>query len=272
MPWITAKFSPGFSHDHTTWRTVIERDGTLVQLVQICRVDPKEERLEEYGVIVSSEQIAELDRLIACTDFDRVALQARIYHVDDIELIEIKVEDAAGSRVFGAPLQTWNHNKNFEAFAKSTPKFFKNHPEYADITGPVLLWEFIESISPYGSQGRNSIDCIARVAEIPYKLPELLRITARARADAIHLREGEPPVLEIKRGLFRMGALGCLRPDDAYEWLAMHASEADLSRFKDRGVVSFSHRTEESFVWQFMAFRESGGVRLEIRRVNDSAT
>ena len=103
------------------------------------------------------------------------------------------------------------------------------------------------------------------MAEISCTLSDLLHSVAQRRADAIHLHEGEAPVLEARRQLLRMDG-PCLKSGDTYAWLAMHASEDDLSRFRDSGMVCFYHRTEESFVWQFMAFKESDHVRLEIRR------
>jgi Tfp pilus assembly pilus retraction ATPase PilT len=101
--------------------------------------------------------------------------------------------------------------------------------------------------------------------EIPYTLSNLLHSVARHKGDAIHLHEGEVPVFEVKRQLLRTEG-PCLKPGDTYAWLAMHASEEDLARFQSSGVNCFYHRTEESFVWQFMAFKENGHVRLEIRK------
>lgn len=73
MPWIFAKYSPGFSMDLTSWETTIEEDGALTQVVHIARFEPEiEQRMESHFAQLSPEQIGRLRDLIAETNFDAV--------------------------------------------------------------------------------------------------------------------------------------------------------------------------------------------------------
>jgi len=101
-------------------------------------------------------------------------------------------------------------------------------------------------------------------AEIGYTLAGLLKQLTSRRGEAVHLHEGESPVLEIKRTLQKIEG-AALRPGDTYALLAIHASEEDLLAFQTNGLACFYYRAQDS-VFQFMAFRESGQVRLEIRK------
>jgi len=101
-------------------------------------------------------------------------------------------------------------------------------------------------------------------AEIGYTIADLLKQVTSRRGEAVHLHEGESPVLEIKRTLHKIEG-PALKPGDTYALLAIHASEEDLLAFQNSGLVCFYSRAKEA-VFQFMAFRESGHVRLEIRK------
>ena len=108
-------------------------------------------------------------------------------------------------------------------------------------------------------------ECMAQF-KISYTLLDLLTVLVKQRGDAVHLHEGESPVLEVKRVLRRVEGPR-LEPGDTYALLAIFASEDDLLQFQNNGFVCFYHRFQESFVFQFMAFRENGHIRLEIRKL-----
>ena len=99
-----------------------------------------------------------------------------------------------------------------------------------------------------------------------YTLSYLLTILVKQRGEAVHLHEGESPVLEVKRFLRRVEGAR-LEPGDTYALLAIFALEDDLLQFQNNGLVCFYHRFRESIVFQFMAFRENGHIRLEIRKL-----
>ena len=101
-------------------------------------------------------------------------------------------------------------------------------------------------------------------AEIGYTVADLLKRLTSRRGEAVHLHEGESPVLEIKRTLQKLEG-PALKPGDTYALLAIHASEEDLLAFQTSGLACFYYRAGDS-VFQFMAFRESGHVRLEVRK------
>ena len=102
-------------------------------------------------------------------------------------------------------------------------------------------------------------------AEIAYTIADLLLRLISQRGDAVHLHDGESPVLEIKRSLHKIEG-PALKPGDTYALLAIHAPEEDLRAFQSDGLACFYHRVQDS-VFQFMAFRESGHVRLEMRKL-----
>jgi Tfp pilus assembly pilus retraction ATPase PilT len=92
-----------------------------------------------------------------------------------------------------------------------------------------------------------------------------MQLLVTERGEAVHLHEGEAPVLEIKRVLHRVEGPR-LAAGDTERLLQSIASEDDLEEFKSGGTVSFYHRLQESAAFQIMAFKEDGHVRLEIRR------
>ena len=99
-----------------------------------------------------------------------------------------------------------------------------------------------------------------------YTVRDLLQRLTDQRGEAVHLHQGEPPVFEVKRTLHRLEGPR-LKAGDTYALLAIHASADELLNFQNDGMASFYHRSPESLVFHFMAFRENGHVRLEIRRL-----
>jgi hypothetical protein len=137
MPWLTVSYHPGFAEDLTSWETEVERDGRLRQSVRICRYSPNEKRNEQHESRLSADQVAELERLVAATDFLAVSTAAKRVCIDDAEHIDIKV-DGPPEQVISAPLLFWHHlQKRDKSLAC---------PALADA---MRLWQSIDRLSPH---------------------------------------------------------------------------------------------------------------------------
>jgi hypothetical protein len=137
MPWLRVDFYPGFAEDLTSWHTEIDRDGRLRQTVRICRFAPREKRTEQHAMSLTVEQLADLERLVAATDFAAVVAGSKRFTMDDAEHIHIEVEGAPGSRL-SAPLLSWDHLQKRDRSLAC--------PALADA---VRLWQMIDRISPH---------------------------------------------------------------------------------------------------------------------------
>ncbi len=100
-----------------------------------------------------------------------------------------------------------------------------------------------------------------------YLMSDLMQLLLSERADAVHLHPGERPVVEARRVLLLCSLEGPpLEADETDELLRTVASDDDLSTFERDGMVCFYFHFETAAVFQVMGFRESGHVRLEVRR------
>jgi hypothetical protein len=138
MPWITVNYHPGFAEDLTSWETCIESDGSLSQTVHVCRFAPREERTERFSARLSPEQISELRRLIAGTNFNAVNEAARSFVIDDAEHCSVRVRQGDTISFFDASLLWWS----FAQQRGSAPQF--------DLSPALRLWHTLDAISPYG--------------------------------------------------------------------------------------------------------------------------
>jgi hypothetical protein len=137
MPWISVNYRPGFSYDLTSWRTEIELDGRLSQIVDVTRLSPPGRRTVEHQAQLSPEQVSELDLLASATDFAALEAASRRHAIDDAEQITIAVERCGTIRRFSAPLLWWS-------FAQRRGDLLL--PELAPA---VALWEAIDRVSPH---------------------------------------------------------------------------------------------------------------------------
>ena len=98
-----------------------------------------------------------------------------------------------------------------------------------------------------------------------YSLSDLMDLVVVERGEAMHLHDGESPVLEIRRGLHRVEG----PPLEAGDTQTLLRSIAPSAEFKEalRGCTAFAHRHSEAAHFRVMALREDGGIRLELRRV-----
>jgi Tfp pilus assembly pilus retraction ATPase PilT len=96
-------------------------------------------------------------------------------------------------------------------------------------------------------------------------LSDLMQLVFSERGDAIHLHEKERPVVEVNRVLVKLEgpplALG-----ETEEMLRSLASEEELEEFSTNQLACFYYHFRNVAVFQVMAFREDGHVRLELRR------
>jgi Tfp pilus assembly pilus retraction ATPase PilT len=98
-----------------------------------------------------------------------------------------------------------------------------------------------------------------------YDLSDLMQLVCAERAEAVHLHEKESPVLEVKRTLHRIEGPP-LAAGETEELLRTVAPPEELSELRTNHMTSFYFHFRDVAVFQVMAFREDGNVRLELRR------
>ena len=98
-----------------------------------------------------------------------------------------------------------------------------------------------------------------------YSLSDLTQLIIAERGEAIHLHEGEPPVLEIHHELHRIEG----PPLDAGETRTLLQGIASPAQFQEasRGCTVFEHLWGAAAHFRVMAFLEGGSIRLELRRI-----
>lgn len=92
-----------------------------------------------------------------------------------------------------------------------------------------------------------------------------MQLVVVERGDAVHLHDGESPVLEIGRRLHRVEG----PPLEAGDTQTLLRGIAPCDEFNEAlgGRTVFEHRHADAAHFQVMAFREKGSIRLELRRV-----
>jgi Tfp pilus assembly pilus retraction ATPase PilT len=99
-----------------------------------------------------------------------------------------------------------------------------------------------------------------------YTLSALIEILLVERADALHLHPGEKPIVEVTRTLFQVSGPP-IEPADPEKLLRQIASKEEFREFLSAGFISCYYQVPGHGWFTFMAFREQGQVRLEIRFV-----
>ena len=140
MPWITVNYYPGFAEDLTSWTTCIEPDGSVSQTVRVSRFEPREERTDHFSAQLSPEQVSELCRFIAATDFNGLTEAARSFVIDDAETCSVTVQQGDTVSHFEGSLQSWRLRQQHGY--GSAPQF--------DLSAALRLWHALDVISPYG--------------------------------------------------------------------------------------------------------------------------
>lgn len=100
---------------------------------------------------------------------------------------------------------------------------------------------------------------------MPYDLSDLMELVFAERGEAVHLHEKESPVLELKRVLHRVEGPP-LGKGETEELLRTVAPPEELSELRTNDMTCFYFHFRDVAVFQVMAFREDGQVRLELRR------
>src|SRR5713101_1282657 len=100
---------------------------------------------------------------------------------------------------------------------------------------------------------------------MPYSPSDLMQLVVAEQGEAVHSHEKESPVLEVKRVLHRIEGPP-LAAGETEELLRVLAPADELSELSTNHMTSFYFHFGEVAVFQIMAFREDGHVRLELRR------
>jgi Tfp pilus assembly pilus retraction ATPase PilT len=100
---------------------------------------------------------------------------------------------------------------------------------------------------------------------VAYSLADLMQLLLSERGEAVHLHDGEAPVLEIGGELHRIEGPR-LAVGDAQTLFRSIAPNEEFNAARRGGLAVFEHRHGETF-FRVMAFREDGSLRLELRRV-----
>ena len=101
---------------------------------------------------------------------------------------------------------------------------------------------------------------------MPYALSDLMQLILSEEGDALHLHEGEPPVVEIGGQLHRVEGPP-LEPDEARDMFQGIAPPEESREIVNNGLASFEFRHKNG-VFRLMALREEGSIRLELRVVS----
>jgi Tfp pilus assembly pilus retraction ATPase PilT len=99
-----------------------------------------------------------------------------------------------------------------------------------------------------------------------YSLPDLMQLVLVERGDAVHLHDGEAPVLEIRGQLHRIEGPR-LESGDAQTLFRSIAPKGEFQKAARSGLAAFEVRHGEATFFRVMAFREDDRVRVELRRV-----
>ena len=99
-----------------------------------------------------------------------------------------------------------------------------------------------------------------------YELPDLMQLILSERGEAVHLHDGEAPVLEIRGQLQRIQG-PCFELGDTQTLLRGIAPSDEIEEVMRNGITTFEHRHGEATFFRILAFREGGSLRLELRRI-----
>jgi len=100
-----------------------------------------------------------------------------------------------------------------------------------------------------------------------YTLSSLLEIMLGERADGLHLHPGEKPVVEVTRNLFEVSGPP-IEADDIVAVLRQVCSKKEFRAFELSRMISCRHHVPGKAWFTFLAFREQGQIRLEIRSID----
>ena len=93
-----------------------------------------------------------------------------------------------------------------------------------------------------------------------------MQLLLAERGEAVHLHDGEAPVLEIHGQLHRIEGPR-LETGDTQTLLRSIAPKDEFGGAMRTGLAAFEHRHAEATFFRVMAFREDDSLRLELRRI-----
>jgi len=99
-----------------------------------------------------------------------------------------------------------------------------------------------------------------------YDLSDLMQLVLAEAGEAVHLHDGEAPVLEIHGQLHRIEGPR-FEPGDTQTLLRRIAPADEVHELMRNGITAFEHCHGEATRFRILAFREDGSFRLELRRV-----
>jgi Tfp pilus assembly pilus retraction ATPase PilT len=99
-----------------------------------------------------------------------------------------------------------------------------------------------------------------------YSLKDLMELVVSEQGEAIHLHDGEAPVLEVRGKLHRIEG-PCLDSGDAQALFQDIAPKEQVQELMRNGLAFFKFRFNENTFFWMMAFREDGQVRIELRKM-----
>ena len=124
--------------------------------------------------------------------------------------------------------------------------------------------EWLVPIHSFCGPGRWALLIIN--CQMPYSLPDLMQLIVVERGEAVHLDDGEAPVLEIRGQLHRI--LGPrLESGDAQTLFRSIAPKAEFQAASRSGLAVFEVLHGENAFFRVMAFRVGDGIRVELRRM-----
>ena len=103
-----------------------------------------------------------------------------------------------------------------------------------------------------------------------YSLSDLMQLIVAERGEAIHLHNGEPPVLEIRHALHRVEG----PPLEAGETQTLLQGIASPAQFQEasRGCIVFEHRWGAAAHFRVMAFLEAVAFAWSCEESFDAST
>jgi len=99
-----------------------------------------------------------------------------------------------------------------------------------------------------------------------YSALDLMQVAVAEGALAVHLHDGEPPVLELADLLMSVEGPR-MESDGALALFRTIAPPGEVEELTRNGHTMFRHRFIEVVVFRVLAFRENGSVRVELRRL-----
>src|SRR5579863_6646268 len=99
-----------------------------------------------------------------------------------------------------------------------------------------------------------------------YSLSDLMSLITMERGEAIHLHDGEAPVLEIHQELHRIEGPS-LEGGDTQTLLRSIAPSEEFREAMGTGLAAFTYRYGDAAFFHVMAFKEADSLRLELRRI-----